>query len=254
MWQLIQKWHRTIGIIAALFVILLVITGLMLNHTDYLKMDESFVQNRLLLKMYNINPPTEPAGFPVNVHWISQVGERLYFNQKEIESDIQKLIGVVITEGNYLVAYDDHLLLLTRQGDVIERFGGAEGVPAGMRAIGTMEDNEVVIRGAHGDYLVDLDALHWHERDYVDADWSKPDTIPRDLLSSLLQLYRGKGLTLERVILDLHSGRIVGGFGVLLVDAMAILFFLLALSGIWMWFKRNRNTNSNSINSVQQRK
>jgi len=49
--------------------------------------------------------------------------------------------------------------------------------------------------------------------------------------------YRGKGLPGERVILDIHSGRILGYVGVLLVDFMAILFLLLAMSGIWMWYK-----------------
>jgi hypothetical protein len=61
--------------------------------------------------------------------------------------------------------------------------------------------------------------------------------MPKDLHDKLMILYRGKGLPLERVILDIHSGRILGQAGVLLIDFMAILFLLLAMSGVWMWVK-----------------
>jgi len=57
------------------------------------------------------------------------------------------------------------------------------------------------------------------------------------LREQLLRLYRGKGLPLERVIIDIHSGRILGQAGVLLVDFMALLFLSLAMSGVWMWYK-----------------
>ncbi len=36
-------------------------------------------------------------------------------------------------------------------------------------------------------------------------------------------------------MLDLHNGRIFGGFGVFLIDAAAVLFLILAVTGVWMW-------------------
>ncbi len=50
-----------------------------------------------------------------------------------------------------------------------------------------------------------------------------------------MQLYRGNGLPLERIILDLHSGRMFGTFGEYVMDIVALLFIFLALSGGWMW-------------------
>jgi uncharacterized iron-regulated membrane protein len=38
------------------------------------------------------------------------------------------------------------------------------------------------------------------------------------------------------VLLDLHSGRIVGGWGIYLVDIIALLFIIIAITGIWMWW------------------
>ena len=42
----------------------------------------------------------------------------------------------------------------------------------------------------------------------------------------------------ERVLLDLHSGRLFGPWGVRLVDAMALLFAVLAVSGLIISWRR----------------
>ena len=62
--------------------------------------------------------------------------------------------------------------------------------------------------------------------------------ISPELNRKILARYRGHGLPLERVLLDLHSGRILGKWGVWLIDVVAILLFVLAITGSWMWFQR----------------
>lgn len=218
---------------------MLVITGLLLNHTGVLQLKGRYVQNPLLLNMYNINPSAPPRGYALRQHWISQVGERLYLDETEISDNVQTLVGAVELEGLFVVAFDGKLLLVTPEGQVVEQLDGSQGVPSGMRAIGKTAGGILVIRGSHGDYEVDLDSLDWHEEEEIHADWSEPASIPSDKLDVLLQLYRGKGLPLERVVLDLHSGRFLGDWGVYIIDAAAILFLLLALSGTWMWLRRH---------------
>ena len=237
MWGFIHKWHRKIGITAAFFVMLLVITGLLLNHTDNLNLQNLFVKNNILLDWYHIQPEGEGRGFMVNQHWVTQINSRLYFDQREIADHIDHLIGVVMLSDEFVVALEGSLLILTLSGEIVEGLAGAEGVPAGIKSIGLSEKGELVIRAAHGDYLADLDATEWHEEEGLVVNWSESQEIPKDLYNQLLILYRGKGLPVERVILDIHSGRILGYAGVLLVDFMAILFLLLAMSGVWMWVK-----------------
>ena len=238
MWQFITRWHRRFGIISALFVIMLVITGLMLNHTDRLSLDSRYMQNDFLLDLYNIHPAEEPLGFRVNNYWISKVGERIYFANKEIADDIENLTGAVSVGDEIIVAFDNELLILSNAGEMIERLGGSEGVPSGMRGIGITDSDELVIKGSHGDYLVDLHNLDWHEEKYIHANWSVAEILPGELQADLMQLYRGKGLPVERVVLDMHSGRLFGAWGIYIVDVAALLFFLLAVTGIWMWCKK----------------
>lgn len=237
-WQFIHEWHRRLGITAAFFVILLAVTGIVLNHTDSLNLNKIFIQSEILLDWYDIRPEKKPLGYPFESHWISQVGERVYFDGVEIANDIETLKGVVLINDTVYIALDYELHLLTITGQHIEIITSAEGVPSGMQSLGVTPDNRLVIKAAHGNYLPDLDKLHWHEEDYTDAQWSMPHPLPEDLLNQLLKLYRGKGLSMERLLLDVHSGRIIGSFGVYLIDIAAILFLLLAISGMWMWLKK----------------
>lgn len=238
MFAFLHKWHRHIGIIIALFVVLLIITGIALNHSHELKLNKSYIKSDWLLNIYQINPDKEPIGFKENNLWISQIGERVYFNKTEIAKDIEELVGVITIGDIFVVAVDGQLTLLTQEGEIVEHISGADGVPAGMRKIGKSGQEDVIIKAAHGFYQVDIDELEWEEFKYLDAIWSEKQALPDELEQALLKIYRGTGLSLERVLLDLHSGRILGTWGVYLVDLIAILLLLLALSGAWMWWAR----------------
>ncbi|MDH3900042.1 MAG: PepSY domain-containing protein, partial [Gammaproteobacteria bacterium] len=133
---------------------------------------------------------------------------------------------------------EGQLLLFTANGELIERLDGATGVPAGMLSLGLTPAGELAIHAAHGYYRTDDSFLEWHETEDLEADWSRSTVPSAELRSALQQAWRGTGLTLERLLLDLHSGRILGSWGVYLVDAAAVLFLLLAISGVWLWGKR----------------
>ena len=73
-----------------------------------------------------------------------------------------------------------------------------------------------------------------------DIEWTERYSLDEDEYEQLLVAYRGNGLKLERVILDLHSGRIFGDYGVYLMDAAAIALLWLSFSGLWVWNSRRR--------------
>lgn len=237
MLRFLYKWHSRIGIIAAVFVVAIAASGIALNHSHGLSLAKSTIKTEWLLDIYNIKPSRPLKGFKTGNDWVSQVDDRIYFNDVEIAKDIERLYGVVETNAALIIAMNGQLLMINRQGEIIEHLYGAQGVPAGMRAIGKTEQGYIVIRAAHGFYQVDLDALHWREFDYLEAEWSTSAMMPARLKHTLLEKYRGSVLTLERVILDLHSGRIFGQWGVYLFDLVALLFIFSALSGTWLWWR-----------------
>jgi uncharacterized iron-regulated membrane protein len=72
----------------------------------------------------------------------------------------------------------------------------------------------------------------------TDTLWAKSSIVPDTVTASLLKQHKGKGLPWERVVLDLHSGRIVGLAGVYFMDLIALLLIFLSVSGITLWAKR----------------
>lgn len=235
----LHVWHRTLGLFAGLFVLILAVTGILLNHTEDVGLDSRYVQSAWLLDWYGIAPPAPPVSYAVGEHWVSQVGARIYFDATEVAADAGPLLGAVALPEMMVVATQGQLILLTRKGGHIETLDGGQGVPAGMRAIG-LSGERLAVRAMHGDYMADADLLKWQEQPVADAHWAAAATAPQDIMQRLLAAYRGTGLTLERVVLDLHSGRIVGAWGRWIMDIAAGILIFLAATGAWMWLKQRR--------------
>jgi hypothetical protein len=72
-------------------------------------------------------------------------------SHREIDSQAGQLLGAVKYDGHIVIAVDNRLVLLSNEGEIIERFAGTEGVPTGMKAIGVTQDGELIISAAHGD-------------------------------------------------------------------------------------------------------
>lgn len=240
----IYIWHRYLGLAAALFVILLSATGLALNHTHELALDSHHVAAPYLLDWYGIHAPREMTSFTAGPATITAVGNRVYWNLAPIPQASTPLIGAVEFAGLVVIGSAGQLLLLTPEGELVERLDGTAGVPAGMQAIGLTPGGALAVHGAHGYYRTDENFLDWHETDSLDARWARASTPSPGLRSALREQWRGTGLTLERVLLDIHSGRILGGWGVYLVDLAAVLFLLLALSGLWLWSRRRASSRA----------
>lgn len=56
--------------------------------------------------------------------------------------------------------------------------------------------------------------------------------------------YAKEILTVDKVILDIHTGRFFGKFGTLVMDASAIALLILSFTGIYMWYRRVPVKNS----------
>ncbi len=237
-------WHRYLGVSAALFVLILASTGIALNHTEALQLDSRHIQSDRILDWYGIQAPNDLLSFRVGERSITLMGEHLYLNRREIEGSYYQLTGAVRFDGMFAVAVSDSLLLLAPQGELIERLKGSNGVPAGIKRIGhDLEKQLLVVEGSHDLYQSDADFLRWQRRSKEEnstVEWAVSAPLDTQLKSALQNHFRREVLPLERVLLDLHSGRFFGLPGPWLMDGAAILLILLALSGTWIWLKRRR--------------
>jgi hypothetical protein len=236
--QTVSNAHRVLGIIVTFFIIVVCLTGILILHTDELRLQEKFTDSEILLDWYGIAPQGTPRAIQLNDSWITQVDTQVYLDTLPLFENTEALQGVVSLGEFIIVALEKSIYLLTREGVLVERLNSLQGIPPGIEAIAAIPPDIIILVTTEGIFESDLDLITWRRRQEINVTWSSPVVPPPELTERLLQHYRGEGLPLERVILDLHSGRILGTFGVLLVDVITIILLILTVSGWWSWLKR----------------
>lgn len=225
------RWHRRIGVVAALFLLLLAVTGLLLNHTHDIGLDRMPLQNAWLRSHYGLSGDAATttrhtlAGRPLSARdgqlWLGD--ERL--------TDCSHLVGVMSRRDEVLVVCPDRLVLLTPDGQLVDQADGLRGIPAGLSAYSEQGDT-ILVKTADSSLGVNLADLS------VQAVTAGPDVVWQGNAPAASAEAPADAITWERVVLDLHSGRLFGKAGVWVVDVMGVASILLALSGLVLYFRR----------------
>jgi hypothetical protein len=239
----LQRWyprlHRWLGLGCLLFVLLLSATGIALNHSSALELDARYVQAEWLLRWFGIAAPAPTASFLADGHWIALLGTRLYFDDIELADGITELVGVVATPEHMVIATASRVLLVSRAGTLVEQLDTAGLLPAPIVALGHAQRGLVFDTHA-GRFYSDEDLLEIVAGPGGGADWSAPRALSPEHLERLSALYRGRGLSLERLLLDLHSGRVLARTGTWLMDLVGAALIVLSLLGVLLWLQRRR--------------
>jgi len=230
-------WHRRAGLAAIILVIILAITGIMLNHTEALKLDESYVESSLLLSWYGLEPEGEAISYDVGEHVITVLDHLVFFNSYPVTRTEQGFHGAVKAEQLIVLAFDAELVLLTHDGELVERMPTGHSFSK-IKRIGIKYRRPVIETSDPLYYMADEHILDWDVIINEDIAWADKTTLNDTKMTVLLESFRGRGLTQERVLLDLHSGRIFGEYGTYVMDAAAVALLWLSCSGLWVWWRR----------------
>ncbi len=238
-WRLFfWRWHRRVGLTAALIVVLVSVTGILLNHTSEVGLGKSPVRQLWLLNFYGVETP-ELVHFSLANHWVSgDDNQYLYLDGQQVAYCNGSLIGAAKTDDLLVAACSNELVLMTSAGEVVERLGETYGLPVPLTAIGRCTD-DLCLQSQGEIWVADLQQLVWGSR-RQSAQWSQASSIPAAFQQTIVDQQLGSDLSWERVIQDLHSGRIFGRWGVWAVDLSALFLMFLSLSGFFLWYQQYR--------------
>jgi hypothetical protein len=226
--------------VLALFILLLSITGIALNHSDGWDLDSNYISSNWLLDAYGVRAPAVAASFTHGDRRATLLGKRLYLDEREIADDAESLTGIVVLDDLILVATRDRAFVLTVDGELIEQMDLSAVLPGPIERIGS-SGSFAVLSSDGTVFLSDTDISGFKPgTEIADIAWAESSAVPDALLTALQGHYRGRGLSVERVIADIHSGRIVSVTGPYLMDAVAILLIILSITGIAMWLRPRR--------------
>lgn len=232
--------HRRVGILSALFVILLSVSGFLLNHSSRFALDQQYIASPGMLEWYGIAVIEPASSFATGNQSVTHIADRIYFNTTALPGSFASVVGFIAVEFGFAIATADAIVLLTPDGELIEVLSDLHGLPQGISQIGISQDERIYLRAQEGIFRANIDEPFFLLQDLPPASiaWSEPVAPTADLLNRVRQDYAGSLLTWERLLLDIHSGRVLGSWGVVLVDIMALLFVFMAMTGVWIWFRR----------------
>lgn len=245
----LRPWHRRLGILSCLFILLLVVTGVAINHSQTLQLNKSPVQQTWLLDYYGIATPHHIAQFGSEARPLFITDNRLWLGREPILEAQSQLISAAFLP-NLLIAIDNNqLYLFDSKGRLQETQNSSTGLPRGLEALAieslpldaahTEAVNRVWLKTTSGYYRADENLIDWiPAQPLAPLRWViSADPVDADMI----QYARSANLNWERVMLDLHSGRLFGAYAVWLWDIFGLALLLVSLSGLWLWIKQTKS-------------
>jgi len=158
----LHKWHRRIGLLAAAFIIFLVITGIVLQHSDELGLPAKHLASSWLLKHYGIKP-NPITTYQLGNQTVSHAGNQLYLSGKPVTENVGDLFGAIQHKQQYIVATNSSLIILDNHGTVIDEITMLDGLTEAPLGISFTKNSRVIIRGASKYWIANNDLYHWQE-------------------------------------------------------------------------------------------
>lgn len=230
--------HRWLGLALLLPLFLLVATGILLNHSEGLDLDRRHAGSAGLARLYGIRPQAPGTGFPVAGRWISHARDTVFLDDRALGESPDPVIGAAHTGGMLAVATPARILLYTMDGrpvDTVEL-----PAQAGPATRFTLVDGRPTVATPTGAYSLNADMTAWTGGAGRPAETAAARPLPAPLRAAIAERLAATTLSWERVLLDLHSGRLFGRLGPWLVDLAALAVAILATTGCFMWLRASR--------------
>lgn len=225
--------HRALGLLGAAFLALLVATGIALQHPTELGLDRTYVTSRWILDWYGIEAPAARV-VDTGSHRIANIGDVVTLDGIPLDTASADLLGAAAIDDGVVLLLANELLVVSAAGALVERIQ----TPAPGIAIGRA-GGRLIVRTEGGDYVADdalLSLVAVDTRDSIDV--RVPQLAIGDEADALTDAYLQRVITVERLFLDLHSGRAFGRYGTWLIDLGALLVLALAVSGLMLARRR----------------
>lgn len=237
----LRHWHRWVGYTSLFFVLILSITGLILNRSEKLELNRIMVQSDFVSSLYGLSPNSPPLHFRVDDHWMSWLEGRVYLDGKLIARNSDRLVGGAILDDLIIVGTKNSLSLYLKDGSLVETLDSSS-LPGVITAISQPVADSILIATSNGIYRTDDDFISWQKMsDTIDLSPAPAGQTPQQITEKIMQDYKGQGVTLSRLILDLHSGNIMGSYGSYVMDLAALSLIFLGFTGLLKRKKSDRD-------------
>ena len=228
------------GVTVSILAIILSATGLLLNYSDSLKLNRAYTENSWLLKHYNIGE-FSVTSFSTEKYLISQASDYIYFDGNYTLNLNDTLVGAIDLPPYVLLATESSLLLIDADGQILDEIGSYTGLPENPLGISVTQQGYPVIRGVNTYWKGSQELSAWQPLKGPHPKWVAPVDTPTQMNTRIQKHARSHEIHFERILLDLHSGRLFGTWGQTIMSIAAVLLLILAMTGVIIWLSKKPN-------------
>jgi hypothetical protein len=157
----ILAFHRWLGVLSALFLLVLALTGLALNHTERLGLNNVTISNGLILERYGMVGASDIQSFGIgDTATISHLDGQLFYNGDYL-TDAGEPVGYFKAEGFSVIACPARLVFLTDQGEFIEQLNVSRLPFDEVTFLAVGDGKSPVIVAGDGQWQPDVDWLEF---------------------------------------------------------------------------------------------
>ncbi|SMF48151.1 Uncharacterized iron-regulated membrane protein [Alteromonadaceae bacterium Bs31] len=237
-----QRWHRRVGIFSALILLLLTFTGFLLNHSNDFGLDHKKL-TRSQAAVFYLEQSTPTLGSYLPQGWIYQLDKQILLNSQALQTCESNFVGAVWIEQTLYIACEETLHVLDKELRLIESLNARLAYPAPVYAL--TDCGKLCLKSAQQNWLYDFHSGSF-KKTALAPSWHTLKKLPEELTAAAPSAF-----SWERLILDIHAGRFLGAMGVWILDFFVLLFFVLSISGIYLWWKKE-NRNKKRRNDIKQ--
>lgn len=231
--RLLRRWHKRLGLLAAALIAFLALSGLAINHGETLKLDTVEVDAPWLMNWYGLKAIVPERAFPLETAFFCAQGDIWMLGDQRLPPGHGEPVGAVSNDAFFWIASAEQIRLYDRQGRAIDSIGRDLLPATPIQRLGR-HDQDIVVAAA-GNFYTSGDGVAWQKLVGEDkVQWSRPVALSEAQQQRLAPFFAPR-LPLQRIVADLHSGRIFGHYGILATDLLAAILLVLAASGAWLY-------------------
>ena len=233
----LRKLHKYLGFTFSLFILHLTVTGILLTYPKTFNIEETYISNFFILKKYNMNTHREVYGLSNIKDEVIIIKNNIYLNGKFVDKFSNQIINilyqkkknriVVLSEstiGIYLLENIDGELEIN---DIISFENTKKVQYLGLN----LSDDIVFLKNDNEYYKLDNSyLLKLTNEKNKKIHLSEVSMINKKLATYYLNIHQGKGVSLTRILTELHNGKFFGSIFTLVLFFSSLSLIFLTLS------------------------
>jgi len=225
--QLVARWHRRLAVLISLWLAVLAVSGILVNHAHDWGLDQKPLSAFLQRLVYGLEPS---EGDFCSTVVTPEMGCAEVFTH------------IPLPDGTLLLGKDS-LFLLDRSGQLVEKLAVSH-LNLGDLLAGFREGSQVYLRDGQKTVLTDTNLM----------DPVVLDPQMAEALNGRNWQVRGDtadAISWERFLLDIHAARFLGPLAKAFNDLVAALILVLAVSGVWLYRLKLKSNGNGSTGRDQ---